>query len=1362
MKSKSEAERDLLVASRNASAYFERFDKSLLQHAAAHYNIDWLLSDNENLCPIDLPGGLIKDFKPPSEAGKYTFLVPKPEPLQSNQRKPKPLALQELHQVIRELVEGIYIFNQLPSISLEPNHDCSTSCSIPSAYNDTLIGRTLLSLDYFIKSLLHGTIVSKADKLGKLAESWKRFPPAQSRKEFITHGMTTIQDDEELYDAYDDMKVPFIRYPPKCVSEDLASHQLTHRFTTGEEYEKNQAYLSRNLFLNHLHQVSIGMMFHQENIFQKDGIFLLHPSSEVVTAVLATSNETTDPSLDVRLQKYLQEQREFISRNLRKKRDIAHCLDLLSFTSFMIYFLVTLKKNRKIVELNSLLPSRPKDAMRTLRELPPIYPTSSSHWSPYLYEDNFTNMQGGISFLKTPLSSEVLVISDDDMAAMQQMTGGGNKSQTFPSLSSSSTSHQASLTDLCPSCEVGGKAYYIIQFSVETFYSKTPKLPRWAHAMMSELKTQCTRLPVLNDGRIQDLLKKSLGLRKAAAMKTVNVSLQASIENGILPAVSALLKRCTQTRLGKVDENGMTLLHYAAANARPEVISALVIAGCNVNQPVDPPDQPKSPTRVQAIHLAAKSGNFDAFCCLERYGADTCAVDNKGWAPVHYAAYYNSQSILRHLVTNYLSYLEVVCNTKLRETPILLASKNGCFDSFKCLVKLGADLSVSTSTGCNIVHLAALNHHTNILKYLIEINDERIDVWKVLSEMLKSEEAYAMAAARSLDFLTQWGLGGNSHLLEHNAIHSLVQLLKQDESMQLLALQVLANLSNVEEIKAALTSDEAIQHLVRLLTSLNDRIQACSILVLSDLALLPDAQAAIASAGAIPHLTKLLKSEIDDVQLFSCACVGILAFDNPKNQNMLADANAIPILVSLLRAPLSCIQSCAASALQTVMERNRNNQLTALAEHVTSPLIILLRSKESPLHKNAARAIEALAEKCEESQHELLSDTVCINLLKRMLKMRDQTVKVAGGSALWAIAGKLISNKRLIATHMGLELLVDLLTVHNPKLDYVCSEALCSLATELGDNQSRIVQVGGVKPLVEVLTLPISQKVCLSVINSLAALCMKPALVPNTNIQRAIAFCRGIVVLSSIVSGIENTEVVRVKAACLLAKLLLNNPENDAILSKHTDFSFLTIFQFFASLDPKVRLLAGYCLSVMAFNNPNKLKKMRSYGTLNISNFIPFLENSDDYYRVQAAFQVVVLAQLFTGIRDVDAVVKGIRLLVHLLSSEVERTKVLSAGFIASLARTGRGIPGAIVMAGVLDPLMANLGSGNSPVIESTSVALGYLSFNPVASRLMIGMFRDHPELFYVFKDYLPLIVYSQKFISDWEYIKIPGLPSLR
>jgi len=65
-------------------------------------------------------------------------------------------------------------------------------------------------------------------------------------------------------------------------------------------------------------------------------------------------------------------------------------------------------------------------------------------------------------------------------------------------------------------------------------------------------------------------------------------------------------------------------------------------------------------------------------------------------------------------------------------------------------------------------------------------------------------------------------------------------------------------------------------------------------------------------------------------------------------------------------------------------------------------------------------------------------------------------------------------------------------------------------------------------------------------------------------------------------------------------------------------------------------------------------------------------------------------------------------------------------------------------------------------VVENCSVAIGYFTFNPLASRLITGMFRDTPELYEVFKKQISTIIVAQKFLNNWGYVSDIGLPALR
>ena len=318
----------------------------------------------------------------------------------------KPLYIQDLHQMTRELVDGIFVFNQIPSISLDSNSDNTTSCSIPSAYQDTLVGSTMLSVDYFIKSLLHGTTVNGKDKRGKLLEEWKRITQGKIRNRFVELGLTDITEDEELGNkVYQEEKVSFIRSPPHFLDSNLAQAQLQSRLSTSEDHSQHLDHMGRDMFLRYLDHVRIELVLRQKSVQQYGKFLILEPTYDVTTSVLATLKET-NPKHFTYLHSFLQKQRDFILRHLQTKRQIMYELQLLGFVSFMLPLLISLKKQNKIVDVSQLLPRLSKDLLRTDRDLPPTFPSKDSRWSPYTAENHHCSLHGAVHFHTIPFTSK--------------------------------------------------------------------------------------------------------------------------------------------------------------------------------------------------------------------------------------------------------------------------------------------------------------------------------------------------------------------------------------------------------------------------------------------------------------------------------------------------------------------------------------------------------------------------------------------------------------------------------------------------------------------------------------------------------------------------------------------------------------------------------------------------------------------------------------------------------------------------------------------------------------------------------------------------------------------------------------------
>ena len=1336
-----------IQAARDASRFFENFDKTDqkvdLQHAAAYMPYDWLLGDYETLelasLPAEVAHGLIDNLRPPDEQGRYVIAFP--------HAGNKPFHLQELHQIVRELTIGIYVFNQTPSVLLSPNYDQSTSVSLPSAYTNTLVGQVLISVDYYMKCLLHGAMVP-IDHVGIFNERWRKLTPTDVQgisDAFKEAGYTKMCSDPELgEDLYVQPKKPFIRHPADGVDVKLAEEELKPRLTSEEEYTLQERHIQRDIFLRYLESVGVSLVVENKSIQQDGYLFVMDSEVDVYTNVLPKEDINRD--LLQRLHGYLQLQRDFIREKLELKSSIAYNLKLLKFIGFMVTLLVTLKKNHKVVDVEKLMVPMNIDRLHTERELPPVIPTQDSRWSPFISEDSYTHYHGAIVFQKERRTTK-LPASNLRYIKEVLMENAVNKcnEDDFP------FSH----------VEIDDHKYYTLCLTTEDYYPKSPKLPRWIHAMYAELKTQATRLPGLSDAKVQDFLRKACGPKRAARMKVPHVALQACIERDLLVPALSLVKRCTQTRLNKTDDNGLACIHHAAINGNANMLVLLVTSGCQA----DLECCRRTTSSLTPLHLAVQSGSLDTVACLLMLNSQLHCFDSNGWHPIHHAAHSNCQHIASYLVRRDPFCLELETKEAARETPLLLACHCGGLDTIKALMRLGANMCATNSSEEGIVHIAVSHNHINILRFLLEEDITGVDVWKTIVEMLEAdpESKKPEAAARVLDPLSKWIPDTMcAMMLANGGVCPLARLLQEDTRLQVLATQALKNISHYNDIKAALIVDSStiIADLVRLLSSSDDRILSRSCSILCDLGLLEDCQSTIVSHGAVEPLVKLIcDNNRDDIQLYACALLGILAQQHQLNQSTISECNGVEAIITLLKSELACIQACAANTLCIVMTNHKENQLIALDKNAENDLVNLLKSKVITVHCNAALAIKAMAENNLQCQSTLLSHPLCITLLIRLLKMVDRDVKICGTSALWAIAGHSLGSKCHIAYRMGLEVLVDMVGLHCEELEYICSEALHSLASEVGDNQVKIADVGGILPLVDILRAPSSVRVCLSVIHTLAALTIKTALVPNVAIQTSIA-ASGISLLTSLLVSHSN-ELVRVEAACTLAKLVLNHRQNEKKLMREPKFSYLVVLKFYSSENDSVRLLAGHALAIFAFNNPERLEVMIAHGCLNYQHLFYFIQSKDEFHQTHVAFQAVVLAKMVCGIKDVNACIQGIRILIHLLNSKREEIQILSSEFLASLARSKSGVPEAIVLAGAMDSLVANLLCGNKQVIEAASVVLGYLSFNSMAFRILKTTFRDNPKLFTIFYKHLQTGVVSTKFLESWRDAKEIGLPAL-
>ena len=110
---------------------------------------------------------------------------------------------------------------------------------------------------------------------------------------------------------------------------------------------------------------------------------------------------------------------------------------------------------------------------------------------------------------------------------------------------------------------------------------------------------------------------------------------------GRLDAFSVLIKRKSDPTLK--NNNGETLLHYAAEGGNDVIIEKLLSLGLDIDS--------RSSDGATPLMTAACEGRLDAFSVLIEKGSDATFRDNHGWTLLHYAAQDGQQVTIEKLLS---------------------------------------------------------------------------------------------------------------------------------------------------------------------------------------------------------------------------------------------------------------------------------------------------------------------------------------------------------------------------------------------------------------------------------------------------------------------------------------------------------------------------------------------------------------------------------------------------------------------------------------------------------------------------------------------------------------------------------------
>ncbi|CAF0881764.1 unnamed protein product [Rotaria sordida] len=1337
------------ISVRNVFDLFSKFDKWDVTELLTARDTHWLLTNADIYkVPTENPTGLIRQLQAFSET-HIDILFPVDDDI------PR-LDTREIHQLLRELTIGIYSLNAQPLLSLEANFDLSSTCQIPTAYIDTRLGQTMINCDAWLKSVWHGVFMSR-DKRAKFADRWRHMGDSSLTRslvhEFEAAGLQDLSHDPDYTQAKNSFEIE-----PKSEEQTHSDDQFLASYA-------DDLSMVLTLYLDQISQWKNCLMFNGNYTIQSQ---------------IKTIQEKLDNQQFQRLKALLQIHENYLRKTFLLKTEVRKYIYLLELSCFLFTLLIGLKRRmKKIPNMNRLLPMIIGEDVRTERELPPFMyiKKQSKNIFPIEHETMF-HLHGGIQF-----EYETRSLNNQ----LSQIFNGKNES-----LLDTSRRILYGYLDLpnapnmeyhLPIVEIDGKKYYHLVIDIEPYYGLSPV---WLRVIQRSVENASAKR-FLNETVMYEMYKKYFGRKKATYYKNPEHGLRVSAQRGLACIFQALARKTPISALSKPNlRDGLTLMHYAAIHNRPIIIGILILLGVDVNSKAEVNYVPNGGT---PLHFACRHGSLDAASCLLGNMA-SIQIDHQGWTPIHHAAFCDHVPILRLLYNKHPDLLEQTTKDSRQSTPLLLATTSGALDAVQCLVSLDANIAYKDELGYTVIHLAASNLHTNIIEYFIRLNNRLVPTWTILVDLINHPDlSMKRATVQCLHVMTTHGDEFWRPLLETDGIKRLIKLLKMtDASLILSTLSVLCNISTNTEVRLAIsTAEENLSEMFSNLLKLNnDEIRSKTSILIADICFIPSNQERFLESDAIIGLSRMLDSSIEDVLVNTCNAIDLLCRKNEFMQNELAKYGIIEKLTELLALDSKILRGTVASALASITYNNMTNQTLASSKGALKLIVELMQDREFGIRYKGSLAVEALAINNVENQKQFLSKT--LNIQKPLNELMEKMYYVAAtirsseewaleireqaAFSLWALGGQIKSQQRYVAECFGIPHIVTMLLSHSEKLQYISLNAIIALAEESEQNQNRLYRENILTPLIRLLKqhYQLSHRVLLVLIRSFSVLCVGVSLVPNSLLQNAIVEQNAIDLLLRVM---ESTQYIDLKVECCLtlAKLVLNNSTNQKYLANEFNIEDV-VFQFNQIEESNLKSRALLALSLFAYNNLENQSILKQTNTIVYNSFQSFIDSSNPTYSAMACFQVIVLARVIADSDDEQVTLTALAImkLADLLLQTNITLITQIAKYVSSLARIRTGISDGFVSCQVLERLINKLYAPSLPqtskdagdeaeMHSACAVAIGALTYNKTAFRLLYNLVRRDPTLYDKIVEYGQRSCMSQEFVKFFESERANGLP---
>ena len=212
---------------------------------------------------------------------------------------------------------------------------------------------------------------------------------------------------------------------------------------------------------------------------------------------------------------------------------------------------------------------------------------------------------------------------------------------------------------------------------------------------------------------------------------------------GDVGAVEALLAEQGDGLVNVADEDGRTMLHWAASGGHPALVACLLHHGALPNA--------LDELGWTSLHIAVSGGHTEITDALLTAGGDPFAINSSGQLALHYASSRNRLDCARLLLDAAQAAERAAAMASFPDrgdnTPLHRAAAQGLGEMVSLLLSAGAISAAVDKEGCTALHLATVEQQLDVVKLLAEAGGEELLCIQNQEEQTAGEIAAAKAKA---------------------------------------------------------------------------------------------------------------------------------------------------------------------------------------------------------------------------------------------------------------------------------------------------------------------------------------------------------------------------------------------------------------------------------------------------------------------------------------------------------------------------------------------------------------------------------------------------------------------------------------